>query len=347
MSNLCDKLSEHMAEATTFKSLEAALTNAEKNRPYYRKTILDLNDINRKEPEGSTIVVCSGPSLHRKQSVAKILVSGFKGDIIVPDGSLGHCLRNGLIPDYVVTVDPNPFGNRIVRWFGDPELEKRPDDDYFRRQDFDPKHWNNERQVNKDLVELVNKHGSKIKAVIATSAHPDVTKRCIDSGMDLYWWNPLYDDYDQPNSITRKIFENNKIPCLTTGGNVGTSAWIIAHAVLRRKNIALVGMDLSYAPGTSPLNTQYYHELVSLLGNERVAEAFVHTYNPHLKETWFADPAYNWYRKVFLELAKEANCTTYNCTEGGLLFGDNINFVPLADFLSKFSNNSSDTKGKV
>ena len=45
----------------------------------------------------------------------------------------------------------------------------------------------------------------------------------------------------------------------------------------------------------------------------------------------------NWYRQVFLELAKEADCITYNCTEGGTLFGDPIIFTPLAEFLSKFS----------
>lgn len=345
MSNMCDKLSKHMSEATTFKSLETALANTEKNRPYYKKTILELADIDRKEPAGEAIVIVGGPSLHRKQPVTKILASGFKGDVITADGSLGYCLRNGLIPDYVVTVDPDPFGgHRIVRWFGDPDLDKRPEDDYFSRQELDQDHRENESRINAELIELVNRYGNKIKAVIATCAHPAVTKRCVDSGMDLYWWNPLYDDYDQPNSITRKVFEGNGIPCLTTGGNVGTSAWIIAHAVLRRKNVALVGMDLGYAPGSSPLNTQYYHELVKLLGNERVAEAFVHTYNPYLKEIWFADPAYNWYRKVFLELAKEADCTTYNCTEGGLLFGENIHFIPLADFLSRFGSNDSNTE---
>jgi len=329
-----------MAEATTFKNLDKALTNAEKNRPFYGKTILDLAEISRKESKEAAIVIVGGPSLHRKHPVVKITASGFKGDIITADGSLGYCLRNGLIPNYVVTLDPDPAHHRIVRWFGDPDLEKRPEDDYFRRQDLDPEHWKNEVRANNELIELVNKHGNRIKAVISTSAHSDVTKRCVDSGMELYWWNPLYDDYEQPESITRKVFERNRIPCLTTGGNVGTSAWIIAHAVLGRKNIALVGMDLGYAPGTPLLNTQYYYELVKLLGDNKVAEAFMHTYNPHINETWFADPAYDWYRKVFLELAGEADCTTYNCTEGGLLFGENINFIPLADFLSRFCSKS-------
>ena len=48
---------------------------------------------------------------------------------------------------------------------------------------------------------------------------------------------------------------------------------------------------------------------------------------------FYTDPAYLWYCQSFLELAKDADCETYNCTEGGILFGDNIKFVPLAEFL--------------
>jgi len=32
-------------------------------------------------------------------------------------------------------------------------------------------------------------------------------------------------------------------------------------------------------------------------------------------------------------MAGEAGCETYNCTEGGLLFGPGIHTVPLEDFV--------------
>src|SRR3989344_4665836 len=76
----------------------------------FGKTIDDLPDINHLEPEGAAIVIVGGPSLHRKNSVAKILASGFTGDIVVADGSFGHCLRKGLIPDFVITLDPGALG---------------------------------------------------------------------------------------------------------------------------------------------------------------------------------------------------------------------------------------------
>ncbi len=321
-----------MDKATFSKSTKLGLKNAEENRPYFGKTIAELPA--PEKPEGAAIVIVGGPSLHRRNLVPKILESGFKGDIICADGSMGFCLRKGLVPRYVVSVDGHP--TRIVRWFGDTELEQRAEDDYFLRQDYDPAHWSNERRSNQELIALVNAHGPKMKAILSTSVHPCVARRCIESGMESYWWNPIYDDYDAPDSVTRRLFKSNGIPCLVTGGNVGTSAWIFAHAVLRRRRIALVGMDLGYAPGTPYRNTQYYTELKELLGEERLPEAYIKIHNPHLGETWLTDPTYFWYRQVFLKLAAQTDCETFNCTGGGTLFSEHVPFVPLEQFLERF-----------
>src|SRR5437667_142594 len=83
----------------------------------------------------------------------------------------------------------------------------------------------------------------------------------FEAGMELYWWNPLYDDYDAPHSHSRRVQELTNVPCMVTGGNVGSSAFVFAAAVLRASKVALVGFDMSYAPGTPALNTQYYYQL--------------------------------------------------------------------------------------
>lgn len=333
-SELGSRLAESLSDATFRKTAQAGLDCAEANRPYFGKTIADLALPQEPAP---AIVIVGGPSLHRRKTVPRIAASGFKGTLVVADGSLGTCLRNGLIPHYMVTVDGHP--HRIVRWLGDTELKTRPADDYFTRQDFDPEFWKDELRTNQQLLELVDRHGPKLKAVISTSVHTSVTKRCVGSGMELYWWNPLYDDVDRPDSVTRKLYESNGIPCMTTGGNVGTAAWVFAHSVLGAKEVAVVGMDLGYAPGTPLRNTQYYYELREMLG-ERVQEAYTQVPNAKLGETWFTDPTYLWYRKIFIDLAAEARqngCTTYNCTEGGTLFDEGIPFIPLDDFLKRFS----------
>ena len=67
---------------------------------------------------------------------------------------------------------------------------------------------------------------------------------------------------------------------------------------------------------------------------ERLDEVFVRVFNPHVGVEFFTDPAYLWYRDVFLEMAADAECATYNCTGGGILFGDPIRWSSLEDFLA-------------
>ena len=319
-------------EAATFERVAAVgLANAERNRPRIIRSVLELAEM----PLGAgdvAIVVGAGPSLQRRRSLERLRVSGFAGTVVAADGALGACLRAGVMPHVVVSVDPHP--ERIVRWFGDPTLTAAPADDYFRRQEMDPVHRADELAANRALLKLVDTYGPKIKVAAATSAAPAVVERCEQARMELYWWNPMYDDYDQPGSLSRRLWEMNGLPCLNGGGNVGTAAWVLTHAVLGKRRIGLVGMDFGYAPGTPYERTQYYPELLQLLGG-RFSEAYTQVPNPHVGETWFCDPAYLWFRDVFLATAREADCETFNCTEGGILFGDGIEFTPLEEFLTR------------
>lgn len=323
-----------ISDATFRKTAAIGLKHARANAPYIQTTVKDLKRKSAEIKSDISLVVSAGPSLHKRHSLQTIKESAFRGNVIAVDGSLGHCLRNGIIPDYLITVDPHP--DRIIRWFGDPRLAERPDDDYFRRQDLDPALNKDEIARNRELIELVNEYGSRIKVIISTSVSPEITRRCLDAGMELYWWNPIYDDYDEPDSFTRQIYQLNKVPCMATGGNCGTSAWVFSHAVLRSRITILVGMDLSYAPGTNVINTQYYEILTECIP-DNPERGLIEIHNPYLKQTWLTDPAYYWYTVNFLNMAKDASCKTYNCTEGGILFGEGVEFAPLRETLELFS----------
>ena len=331
MKRLARELVSQMPELSYKRSEELSLANAELNLPFIHQTVSDLPAQASSDASDTAIVVAAGPSLHLTNPVPKIVASGFNGTVICADAALGHCLRNGLVPDYVVTVDPHR--TRIVRVFGDPTFVSVDGDDYFRRQDLDPYLGTNELSHNQDLITLVNHHGHEMKAIIAPSASQSVTQRCLEAQMELYWWNPLYDDFDQPDSMTRRLFNSNKVPCMVSGGNSGSSAWVFAQAVLGKQHVALVGVDFSYAPGTPLEKTQSYKELMDLFGDD-YADAYISVHNPYLKETWYTDPSYYWYRQTFLQMAKLADCTTYNCSEGSILTGKGVRFLPLQDFLS-------------
>ena len=333
--NLGIDLASQISEITLEKVSGVGLENARENLPHSKASIAGLKDSLTDVDTSSAIVIAAGPSLHKKDVAAQIKDSNYEGVLIATESAMWYCLRNGIVPHVIVTLDPHH--KRIVRFLGDPDLTEADlaSDDYFRRQDLDPEFQKNELKRNAELVTLVDQYGPGIKAAVATCASSSVVGRCIDSGMEHYWWNPFYDDVDESDSITRQVYGMNHLPCLNAGGNVGTACWVIAHSFLGAEEVALTGMDLSYYDDTELSQTQYYYELLDLVGEDRIAEAFIHIENPYLKRSWFTDPTYYWYKDAFLEMASDAPCRTYNCTEGGILFGDGVEFVSLDSFLKR------------
>jgi hypothetical protein len=321
---------DSLGELTLRKTARIGLENASANLPLISHGVDEL--VGRARDCGSALVIAAGPSLHRRSTVRRIRDAQYRGVIVATDGGLNHCLREGLVPHYVLSLDPHP--TRIVRWFGDPDLASRAPDDYFARQELDDEFTHEARTVNARTLELVDRHGKEIIAVLATSVAPVLAERVRAAGMPTYWWNPMYDDFDAPDSVTRKVRAVVPVPAMVTGGNCGTAAWVFAGAILEAPAVAVVGMDLGYREGTPRTHTQYSEELQDIFG-DRFGEAFINVPNPYVGETWFTDPTYWWYRQTFLQLAALAPFRTVNCTEGGTLFGDGVEWSTLDDFLER------------
>jgi hypothetical protein len=284
----------------------------------------------------SAIVIAAGPSIKRQDPIAAIRRANYRGAIVVTESALMYCLRNGIVPDLAVTLDPH--ATRIVRWFGDPKLTEQAirADDYYSRQDMDEA-FADEMRANAEAMRLIDTHGKKIRIALATSASEAVVERVLEAGMEIYWWNPMYDDPDDPDSVTAGLQRMNRLPTVNSGGNVGSAAWMMASAVLGKKHVALTGMDFSYYDGTPYRNTQYYNEMVDLVGEENLGALYMRIYNPHTESWFFTDPAYRWYRETFLEMAADADCETCNCTGGGILFGESVEFAGLDEFIERHS----------
>ncbi len=334
---LARQLLPHMEKMTNDRFGELWRANAEANFKHLENVGQSITALrNASIGNGdSAVVIAAGPSVKRKNPAQIIKESGYDGTLIATESAMSYCLRNGVVPDLVVTLDPHV--ERVVRWFGDPTLteERLSKDDYFARQDQDDA-FANEMQANKEILAMLDKHGKKIKIALSLSSSQPVVQRAIDSGMDIYWWLPMLDDPDRSGSITAELQKKTGLPSINAGGNVGTACWMVADAVLGKQHIALTGVDFSYYDGTPYLNTQYYHEMVNLVGVENLDSLFIRIHNPHLNAWHFTDPAYMWYRESFLDLVKDAEGTTYNCTEGGILFGEGISFIPLLEYLSRF-----------
>jgi len=313
------------------------IVNADRNLPFTNKSFKDLPPLPDEKLQ-SAIVVSAGPSLHKFDVLKKLKGSDYKGTIVAIDGSLVKCLKNGIVPDYVLTLDPHP--TRIVRWFGDYDFEENTrHDDYFSRQDLDVEFRNNSIKENLENIELVNKYAPQIKLIICSSAPENVVKRAIDAGFDMFWWNPIVDAPQEPNSLTRKIFGINKKSCMNTGGTVGTAAWVFANAILKIPEIAITGMDLGYHSETPIEMTQTYYELHEFAKTrEELEDLFPRFTFPLTGEEFYTDPTYFWYRRNFLDLITRASGVTYNCSEAGTLFADNVPCIHFDDFLNRSIN---------
>ena len=330
------KLLGHMEKMTQERFGAMWLENAERNLGFLNKghSLSELRNARLKIADHA-VVIAAGPSLKRKNPAAAILKNNYNGTIIASESAMSYCLRNGLVPDLVVTLDPH--ATRVVRWFGDPLLDeqKLAADDYFARQDQDDA-FADEIRANQEILTMLNEHGSKIKIALSTSTSIAVVDRVLETGMEIFWWNPMLDDPDLPGSITAKLQDMNGLPCVNAGGNVGTASWMMADAVLGMKHIALTGVDFSYYEGTPYLNTQYYKEAIALVGEANLDSLYVRFENPHVGASFFTDPAYLWYREVFLDMVEDSDAKTYNCTEGGILFGEGIESISFQAFLNRF-----------
>ena len=297
---------------------ETIIANTFRNAERITKSFKDISPDTR-----PAIVISAGPSLYR-QNILKRLWGRFAGTIIATDGAYIQCLRNGVIPDYVVTLDPHP--TRVVRWFGDPDLARNAEgDDYFARQDLDVEFRTNAEAKNARNIELVNEQAYRSKFVVSTTSPENVVQR-LSGKTELYWFVPLVDDPQRAWSTTARMVRDAEVSAMNTGGTVGTAAWVFAHSILRSSLIAVVGMDFGYPLGTPLEKTQSWHMLdgdASMYPTERGywGEAFT-------------DPTYYWYRRNLLDLLKANKARIINCSGEGLLYGPGVGCMDLEQWLN-------------
>ncbi|MDO8659663.1 MAG: DUF115 domain-containing protein, partial [Candidatus Parcubacteria bacterium] len=171
---LKDNVSDIIQKSTRDKMLGVWCNNFAENVADIREG-LSISDLVPEEAKidenvilGPAIVVGRGPSIYKHKHINLLAKNGFKGTIVVSDGSLIDCLKQGVVPDYVVSVDGN--NELIWKWYDHP---------------------------------LVDKFGSKIKAILCVSVAHNVVERCNKAGIKIYWFNPQFDDYRKHDSFTK------------------------------------------------------------------------------------------------------------------------------------------------
>ena len=268
---------------------------------------------------GPCVVVGRGPSLFKHQHLKLLGESGFKGVVVASDGALIECLKNGVVPNYAVSVDGNK--DLIWKWYDHP---------------------------------LVAENASKIASILCVTVANNVLKHIQKIGVKAYWFNPQFDDWRRNESFTKLQMlltasekNPNGAPNVACLGNAGATAWVMSHALLRRSPIALIGMDMGYLPETPVEETSYYRAMMEGTGGNvnLVMQSYGKVHNPFFHCDAVNDAVFRQYRDSFLSALEQINpqIRTVQCSEGGCLFSEDpscrLEYMKFKDFLSEVSRN--------
>lgn len=276
------------------------------------RDILAKSDSNESK---SAIVIGRGPSLIKNNHLELLAKSDYRGKIICSDGVLPLVLKSGINPEeyedfFVITIDS---------------------------QDHQKKFYENE---------IVIKNGYKIKGIFSTTISPEVYHAAKKAKIEVYWIHTLV-DYDKGNSsfnyisgiMTKSKNHKKGLPAIQTGGNAGTSSWVIAWSILKCSTVCLIGIDMGY-----PLDMKFEegidHKFPKVIAEtEAFKKAYPIIYNPEFKCECRQDPVFQYYSNALKEFIKKTSnkVKTINATEGGTLFGDGIECTTFRNFLENYS----------
>ena len=317
-----DEIIENTLQNNAFtKYYDSWIQNFAQNLEHFsnEKSAKNLSPIKKTElnKKSSAIVIGRGPSLKKHTHLEKLAKSNFQGIILCTDGILENVLKAGVTPDkfpkfYVVTIDTN----EEIKFFYDNKT--------------------------------VQKYGKKIKCLLSTTIPQSTYNAIKKSQLEIFWLHTLF-DYNKGKSsfnyisgqMTRSKTHPNGFPAIQTGGNVGTSCWIVAWSILKCNYIGLIGIDHGYSVDTPWEIINKYHQIPNNINKESTAfkKAYPKIYNPDYDSYCIQDPVFQYYSKALKEFIPKAPkwTKTINATEGGAIFGDGIECTTLYNFLKNYN----------
>jgi hypothetical protein len=263
----------------------------------------------------AAIVIGRGPSIFKHKHLDLLANSNYDGTIVCTDGALVHALNAGVTPDkfkefFVVTIDTQ---THISKLYDDP---------------------------------IIKQYGNKIKCILSSTVPQSTYTIAIESGMQVFWTHALF-DYNKGKSsfnyisgaMTKTKNHQKGLPAIQTGGNVGTSSWIISWSILKCSPTVLIGIDHGYPAEMSWEEIGKYHKIPGDVSKDSDAfkKAYPTIYNPVFDCYVKQDPIFQYYSNALKEFIPKAPSwvQTINATGGGAIFGDGINCMKFEDFLAK------------
>jgi hypothetical protein len=182
--------------------------------------------------------------------------------------------------------------------------------------------------------QIVDDYAEQIDAIMCAMAHPAVVKRW---GGKLYWYLNSISDTVAPN-VSYLLHHLLKKTEIATAGHVSSLGWSIAHTIGCRE-IALIGVDLSYPIDTPIEETAYYDNYAKAFGGdvEKIRECYTTYHHQCFGTDCYYDITFKSYidcSMAHFATALAAGTTIINCTEGGVIEGGDVKCMRFADFLA-------------
>lgn len=175
----------------------------------------------------------------------------------------------------------------------------------------------------------------KSRVALSVFTSPKVVENM--SGGVRYWFIPPIDNPMSQVSLTRAVYWMcGRKTILVSLGNVGAMCWNLAY-FLGCNPIGLVGMDYGYGETDRIEDTVYFKAYKELCRGDmdKVARCFRKVMNP-LGRKVLVDLNWDVYRYIFLEFASKAKVETYNLSPVSSLFGENVKYMEIGDFLGRW-----------
>lgn len=263
------------------------------------------------------ICVGAGPSLFDHEHLDRLAESSFqdKGGVVLSTAhALKWCLGVGVVPDIVNVVDSD---QKMVDFIAGASVDDEP---------------------------AVDEMADEIKLVYIASTHPEVLARW--RGKQKYTFMSGVPQDLIPNVDTFLSVLLPELTQLDSGGNSGTFNFSLA-AYLGCSPVGLIGMDLSYPKDYPYERTQYYNAYLQSVGLEyrdvrdMIEKCYTDYTHPIYKTECYYDFVYEVFRNGIHELSKIYEQTwgtkLVNCTEGGAIYGDNIECIGLEEFIERYT----------
>lgn len=240
---------------------------------------------------GSVLCVASGASadLHLSD------IPEFRGKIFSCERNLVQLLENGIVPDYVLSID----GSEIMTQFIDNPI--------------------------------VDRHAERMTGVFATTISPMFLKRW--HGKKIFF-NAWLDNIDETKSVSLVFQEITRKATMHTGGNCGTTLWFLAY-YLKANPIVLLGLDFAYPVTIPDLSHTQIWDGIKHLPKEEILAYYRRETNPFGNEiitdyVWeaFKDAWLSWVKEM-------QEYETIQCSDYTILHQPPLKVMNFREYLEK------------